>query len=398
MKFNTLAKIFFVALPMVAFGQQSSSNVNSIFFGANPIPFDPVDELLWITAHSNFIVGSEEDVFLERHEHDPDEDAYLQTAEFSLNINPFDFLEGFVNLAVFQDTEGDLGAESEESFLKLVNIPYGFEVRGGRFLNRIGTQNQIHLHGWDYVDANLSTFFLFGEEGVSTDGVEVSWGTEFEKGGIFISSAFGEAVGHHEEEDEDKDEDEDEDGEEEEHGHEEEEEEEAGFEGNVFTTRGIFYYNLTDFHQNTLGLNYATSTESGVENSVFGVDYTYKWRENGFEPGGKSFSILGEYFLLDNEEETFNSFLISGLYQFNPVWSLGARYEFIEFGGETFDEQFVTEDRQRATVALTYTKPFYENWFTTARLQYNQDWQSTGEERSGGWFQLGLHYGGQEIR
>ena len=342
----------------------------------------------WVTAHANFIAGLEGDEELFRHAHDPQQDIYFQGLDLGLNLQPTDWFSGFFNLNSFQELDGGFGSEWEEGFLKVVDPTYGFELRAGRFLNRIGNQNQVHLHGWDYADANLSTTSFFGDEGLAMNGVELSWGTTFDRGGFLGSVAYGEALSHDRAHGDD---------EHDEHDEHEDEHCAEGFNDEVITARGLFYYNVTDFHQNNLGFNYAKNVGGGTDREVYGMDYTYQWRENGLEIGGRAFRLRGEYFVMETDDDTYNSALLSARYEFNQNWSLGARYEWIEFCSE-LDEVLLTDERQRASIALTYTYSFYENWIGVARAQYNNDWLDSGEDRSGAWFQIGLNYGGREIR
>jgi len=97
----------------------------------------------WIKAHTNFIAGKEGEIGLPRHAHDPAEDLYIQALEMSFNFEAFGWLSGFTNVSTFQVNSNELEAEIEEAFLKASNLPYGFEFRGGRYLNRIGTQNSL---------------------------------------------------------------------------------------------------------------------------------------------------------------------------------------------------------------------------------------------------------------
>jgi len=244
----------------------------------------------WISASTNFIAGSQGESELPRHAHDPAEDLYIQSLEMSFNFEAF-------------------GAEFEEAFLKASNLPYGLEFRGGRYLNRIGTQNSTHLHGWDFADANLSTIHFLGDEGLATEGIEASWFQEYDKGVIGLSVAYGKVVAH-EEHGHDEEEEEHEEDEEDEH-HDEEE----GWSDEVLTVRGLVRHNHTDQLQSQLGLNYVSSA-SGSDRDLYGVDYTFTWRENGLEAGGDSFSAGIEYFNLDNGEENFGSAMLAAHYRF----------------------------------------------------------------------------------
>ncbi len=363
----------------------------------------------WVKASTNFIAGSQGESELPRHAHDPAEDLYIQALEMSFNFEAFGWLSGFTNISTFQVNSNEMDAEIEEAFLKASNLPYGLEFRGGRYLNRIGTQNSTHLHGWDFADANLSTIHFLGDEGLATEGIEASWFQEYDKGVIGLSVSYGKVVAHahHEEEGHDEHEDEhheddehdDDDHDEEEDEHEEEHHDEHGEEGwsdEVLSIRGLIRHNHTDQFQSQLGLNYVTST-TGSDRNLYGVDYTFTWRENGLEVGGDSFSAGIEYFNLDNGEENFGSAMLAAHYRFANGFGLHTRYEWLEFAEEHGDEEeFVS--RERFSIAASYTHTFNEDWSGIARLQYNTDFFE-GDSEDEVWLQIGFSYGGKaEVR
>ena len=327
----------------------------------------------WVSARINFVAGSSEDSGLPRHEHDPtDDEQYLQGLDLSFNFEAFGWLSGFTNTNTFQNEDRDLDSELEEAFLK-AELPYGFELRGGRFLNRIGTQNAVHLNGWDFADANFTTSHFLGEEGLGTDSGEISWFKELDAGIFGISLAYGEILGHEEEEGE------------------EEEEEEEEFEGNVLTARAFLRYNTTDFHQQELGINYLDS-DSDSDRKLYGVDYRYTWNANGLEGGGESFTARAEYNVLDTPDDTFGSLLLSAHYRFDNGIGLHGRFEWIEL-----DYEGETSGRERYTTAVTYQRRINEDWLGEARVQYNNN-QFEGDTFHEGWVGLELSYGGREIR
>ncbi|MGE9267568.1 MAG: hypothetical protein ACQKBY_05690, partial [Verrucomicrobiales bacterium] len=266
----------------------------------------PVDEMLTLSAHANTVVGtsSGDPGELAVHGHDPNQDATIQALELSLSVRANDYVEAFVGVNTFLNLEDELDGEWEEGFVKLKNLPGGFELRGGRYLNRLGSQNNVHLHGWDFVDANLSTGFFLGEDGLRTEGIELSWFGETGQARYGISTSFGNALehshdhgGHAHEEHEDHDHDDhdhhDEHEDHDEHGHDEEHDEHgearemAYFVEDLVTTRAFVNYRHTDFHQHELGLSYAQGRNGyRRDTKLFGMDYEYQWRENGLEAGG----------------------------------------------------------------------------------------------------------------
>jgi len=270
--------------------------------------------------------------------HDPNEDFTVQGIEVGLSTRVNEYLEGFFNVNVFVDTEDEFQAESEEAFLKLKNLPLGTEIRGGRYLNRIGTENNVHLHGWDYVSSSFSTALLLGEEGLTTDGFELSHVAEYSGGDFIISASFGEAV--------------------------------------------VEDHETSDFHQHRIGASFAAG-ENGFDrdSQIFEFDYTYTWRENGLEAGGREISAGIDYYFRNTEwqdeddssiagDSDQNAIAVNAAYAWNEYWKLGARYEYLEGASS---EVFNIDRRQRASLALTYQRQLDEDWATQLRLQYNND-------------------------
>ena len=353
------------------------------------------------------------------HGHDPNNNFALQGLDLGMNLYYGESLSGFVNMNAFTEPDHDGEIEWEEGFLKFA-ADNGFEMRGGRYLNRFGLQNNKHLHGWDFVDANLSTGLFLGEEGLRTDGVELTWMKEFDQGFIAFSGSFGEAVTHSHAHDEghedDHDEDEgDDDDHEDEHGHGEESED-AYFDGDLATLRILFGYNHTDFHQHRVGLNGAWGENGyGHDTSIYSADYTYTWRENGLESGGKEVSLGIEYFLRDVEWEhaensanqgtaSQSSAMAFAKYRFAEGWVGDLRYgwiEGVEDGVEIdmgeVEYAFITEERKRLSMALTREFDLYEDTRSHVRLQFNHDDLEDGSEDSV-WLQFGFDFGPGEVR
>ena len=82
----------------------------------------------------------------------------------------------------------------EEAYGSLRDLPGGFEIRGGRFFNRLTQQNQRHLHAWDFVDASLLIGTFLSDENLATDGVEVNWVGKTGSLTTGLTASFGQAV------------------------------------------------------------------------------------------------------------------------------------------------------------------------------------------------------------
>jgi len=340
------------------------------------------------------------------HEHDPNDDFALQGVDLGLNLRS-DWVQGFANINAFTVPGGELETEWEEGFLKFHDLPGGFEIRAGRYLNRFGLQNNIHLHGWDYVNSNLSTSQFLGEEGLTTEGVELTWSKEFDQTLFAITGSYGKAAGHHEEE------------EEEEEGEEEHNEslENAFFSDEVLTARALIRFNDTDFRQHQIGLNGGWGENGygrGRDTALYSLDYQFTWRENGLESGGREFAVGAEYFYRDvdwtHPENSANQgsssqqgFMAFARYRFAEKWIADLRYEHIEGeqAGPELDTgeieyAFDVEERDRISLALTHE--FQLSKFDSyGRLQYDHDeFEDSSEDTV--WLQFGFNYGPGEVR
>ena len=365
------------------------------------LPFNKEGSILDISAHATAAIGT--DKGHPTHAHDPNDEVTLQGIELGLNLRANEFIEGFINTNIFLDEEDEFDAEFEEGFLKAKNLKAlggSLELRGGRYLNRLGMQNNIHLHGWNFVDANLTTGLFLGEEGLRTEGIELSWVKDYSAGNFIISTSYGNAIEHsHGEEDEDHSDPG--------HDHAEETTEKSYFTGELFTVRAQLTYNSNDFNLHTFGINYAHGENGfGRDSSLFSADYLYKWRENGLEAGGKEWMAGVEYFHRDvewvDEDDATNigdagqkSIMFTAGHTFHDDWNLAARYGWVE-GVE--EGEFETEQRKRLSLALTHQFTLADQFGGHARLQYNHDNLAEGRTEDTLWLQIQFDFGKGEVR
>ena len=367
--------------------------------------FYDVKDWVDLSAHLRVVGGATSGDFEELavHGHDPNQDVLLQGLEVGANFRLSDHIEGFATVNVFTNVEDEIDAEWEEGFAKLKDLPGGFEIRGGRYLNRIGVQNAIHLHGWDFVDSNLVTATFLGEDGLVTEGGEVSWIWDGPVTSA-LSIAFGSAVEHDHDEEEHEDEED-----EEEHGHGGAEE--AFFSDGVLTARWLTRWNYNDFHRHEWGLNFAFGENGyGRDSRIYSGDYYYTYRSNGLEAGGNFLRVGGEVYYREvewfDEEEGIGGegdhwgAVVAATYGFADGWEASLRYGWLqgEASGPDADEIiFEIEERQRLTAALTRRFRIGENQSAFARVQANFDDLEEGNEQSV-FLQLGFDWGGPEIR
>jgi len=354
------------------------------------------------TLHLNLAAtatSADEPADVAAHAHDPNDDFSLQGFDLGLNIRYDSWLSGFLNANAFTTEDGNFDTEWEEYFFKFQELPGNFELRAGRYLNRFGLQNHKHLHSWNYVNSNLSSPAFLGEEGLITEGGELSWITQSDLSTFILSASFGQTLDHDHDEDHG---DEDHGGEDhgDEHGGEE-----ALFSSDLATVRALYVYNQTDFHQHRIGLNGAWG-ENGYDRdtSLYSADYTYQWRENGLEPGGREFSTGVEFFYRDvewiDEVEDMSGnagqsgYMLFGQYRFAEKWITDFRYEDIQ-GKQPLEDLSLGEDRERISVSLTRELKFGSSSY--ARIQYSHDDLDEGNEDTV-WLQFGLSFGSGEVR
>jgi len=378
--------------------------------------------ILFPHAHFSSVYGQttadEQEHFGAGH-HDPVSDGWtIQGFEFGASVRATDWLEGFATYHVFQDAASrDWDGEFEEGFLKLKNLPGGFEVRGGRYMNRFGFQNQVHSHGWDFVDNNLVNGRFLGDHGMSTIGGEVTWTLPVSWTSV-LSVSLGEAQSEEHEEAHE---------EESGHGHEdfafEGEDSQYGSTLTVVNWTNQLDYN--DFNQFRFGLSGAFGDNKMSKSSqVYGTHFEYLWRQNGYESGGSYLRFRTEMMLRNfdyssaHEEEEHHDeeshahaeehehsheaerhsgsetefgMYTSLIYGMENGLELGIRGDYVEGIAST-----ELSERYRISPSATYY--FNKNRTLYVRSQYNYDHGDDFGDEHSVWAQVGFNWGGPEVR
>jgi hypothetical protein len=365
--------------------------------------------------------------------HDPQANATLQALEPALSLRA-GMLQGFATAVGVTDSEGEFEFFLEEGFLKLIDLPFGTQLRGGQYFNRFGFQNSVHNHGWMFVDQNLVNGRFLNEGELITQGGELTWNVPLDFMRVSsISTSVGGMRTHAHNHDHG-------------HGHEGHDHGESPFEGEgaafqdlLVSTTWVNQYDFDDRNRLTGILSGAWGDNAfGRQTQVYGLGVEYLWRENGYAMGGHSVRWRTEMMIRgidavsghlpgehedehghdeehghedDHEEDedhdedhddhddedriarSFNDFGINTMliFGFNDRLETGLRAEWVS----GLDELGL-DNRWRLSPMITW----YANPQRTlqTRLQYNCDFSNDFGTEHSIWFQVGTNWGGAEVR
>ncbi len=375
------------AVGMIAF-QAGAASEEPGWLAPSIGPFSP-------SLHFNGAIGgsSGEPAELAVGHHDPTrEDGTVQGIEAGLSLR-WGMLHGFATHSLHYGAEGEWENEWEEAFLKLRDIPGGVAVRGGRMLVRFGRHNTEHLHSWDFVDMPLIWGRFLGDDGLITDGGDLTWLKQGVATTYGITVAYGEAKTH-----------EHEDAEEEEHHDHEKHAAGLSFADDVFSGRVFGRYEQDESRSFEAGLSAALGeAEAGQDIAVYGADFAYTWQEAGITATDRRLTWLTEILYRDigegdahhdHDHEEEHSDL-------SEDSALGLYSQLVFTPARTFDVAlrvgYVDDiDRLRVSPAVTYYPDPYRR--TSVRLQVNHDELDGPQEEQTVWLQVGASWGGAEVR
>lgn len=92
---------------------------------------------------------------------------YAELALASSVDNYFDLFSNF-HLSEF-------GFEIEEAYINTRGLPWGFQIKTGKFLSSFGRINSQHSHYWDFADSPLVFNNMLGEHNILEKGVQINW-------------------------------------------------------------------------------------------------------------------------------------------------------------------------------------------------------------------------------
>lgn len=259
------------------------------------------------------------------------------------------------------------GAEVEEAYFLTTALPYGLQVKGGKFKSSFGRLNSQHSHTWDFVDAPLPYRAFIGEEGLGDNGISLNWlpstpfylsiGTELFQGNnsilfgkeakngphacsFYAKSSF-----------------------------------DCGQHSSILTGISILKgYTLTD-----------TITEGSLfkgKSSLYDFEFTYKWKKSKY----KGFVIQGEYMYRTQNGNIFDETEINTLkreqdglylqatYLFGEGrWRIGTRYDRLNL----FKNDYILEQEGisfgKNPYRISAMVEYNPTEFSRIRFQYNND-------------------------
>ncbi len=152
----------------------------------------------------------------------------------------------------------------EEIYLTTLALPLNLQIRAGKFKADIGRHNPTHLHSWHFVVHPIANEFLFGPEGMSLPGAELSvlfplpWYVEL-KGALQMGQAGMFRTDFSSDPD---------------------------FRDFIYPLRLVQFFDLGDDVALQLGLNSVFGTadiapEAGNRSFAYGADLMLKWRPIG---------------------------------------------------------------------------------------------------------------------
>jgi len=155
---------------------QSSDNLKNKF-NLNTARFNPQIGLL-INGKFHSSSDNSDEISLAgfqtpSHLHGNKEGFSLFESELNLSADVDDMFRLSSNI-VFIDEEGEDKVEIEELFGETTNLPYGVNVKFGRFLANIGYLNNQHLHADNFSNRPIAYQAFLGNH-YFDDGAQVSW-------------------------------------------------------------------------------------------------------------------------------------------------------------------------------------------------------------------------------
>jgi hypothetical protein len=268
-------------------------------------------------------------------------EAYLNETELALQavVDPYARADFFISFGRDAET-GKYGANVEEGYLTTLSLPAKLQLKVGKFKGAVGRINPVHGHALPFIDMPNAFVNYFGDEGLSDEGVSLSWlvpNKKFYQELIFqATSVLSESP--------------------------------VFFRGDnnrlLYLGHLKNFFTLSDNATLELGLTgIAGPNDSSRTTSIGSVDLTYKWKPVQMNTY-KSLTWQSEFYfgranLLDNF--SIHSFgMYSFLqYQLAKRWFLTGRYD---YGQKPYDKKIVEQ-------AYSLTAGWYATEFSKLEIE-----------------------------
>lgn len=259
------------------------------------------------------------------------------------------------------------GIEVEEAYFLTTSLPYGFQIKGGKFKSGFGRINGQHAHVWDFADLPLPYRTFIEGEGIIEKGVQLTYlpplpfytllGIEALQGENATLFGPDATPGPH-----------------------------------AYTLFAKASFDLGDNSTVLFGPSVITGktrtssvadhTEFSANSTLYGFESTYKWKPSKTQ----SFSVQSEYLYrrqnghmedtVTNTVERLNrdqdGFYLQGVYQMNR-WRVGARYDLLDL----FKKDYILAGNQtdfgNRPWRVSGMLEFNPTEFSRLRLQCNHD-------------------------
>ena len=264
----------------------------------------------------------------QRNNSEREEGFGLGHTEVNMSANIDDKFHGSLT-AVLESHGDETELMLEEAFIETLALPYGLNVRAGRFLSDFGYLNNQHMHTDSFVERPIAYRTFLGshyyDDGVRANIVlptdlYVKFGVEALSGSKMSSVEDGSEVG-------------------------------------VYTTTLKLGDDFSESSSWQFGLSYLRNENGKVTEfedhdhghaddhshgaavtgaNLYGADFVWKWAPDG-NYKYSNFTLSAEYMLLDGvvdskfkddaeSPDNLSAYYVSGVYRFNPSWSAGLRY------------------------------------------------------------------------
>lgn len=308
---------------------------------------------------------------------------HLEAAELHIYAPVDPYFNFYTAIPVTED-----GAKVEEAYFTTTSLPYGFQIKGGKFKSHIGRLNSIHCHAWDFFGSPLVYKSFLGHGGLTEKGLGVYYlpslpfylnlGGEILQGNNEVLFGDGAKNGPH--------------------------------------AYSFFAKTSFDFGQYSTvltGLSYLkgnTLTETVKEGSLFNgkstlynFEFTYKWKKSHL----KGFILQSEYLKRKQDGKLFtkeipnylerdqDGFYIQGVYLFRR-WRTGLRYDRLNLFKDTYKLDSDKIDFGKNPYRISWMVEYNPTEFSRIRLQYNHDKSDVTQKTNREWilqfiFGIGAH-------